>query len=92
MALVYLSVQGLKTQGAAVLSLGRFGCRGQGFPRMRAKQDSHQTPMGEEQIQWSSVSLVPMTSLFKFESIFSHTSVKKPSSPSQGHQTHPKRI
>lgn len=54
MALVHLSVQrpkpvqGLKTPGAAVLSVGRFGCRGQEFPRMRAKQGSHQTPAGGE--------------------------------------------
>lgn len=53
MALLYLSVQrpkpaqDLKTPGAAVLSLGRFGCSGQGFPRIRAKQGCHQTPMGE---------------------------------------------
>jgi len=34
--------------GAAVLSLGRFGCRGWGSPRTRAKQGSHQSPVGGE--------------------------------------------
>lgn len=41
---------------------------------------------------WSSLSLVPMISPFKFESVFSHTSIKQPSSSSRGHQAHPERL
>lgn len=37
---------------------------------------------------WSSLSLLPTISLFKFELVGSYMNRNQPSSPSQGHQTH----
>lgn len=52
-------------------------------------QGQGQSPLWEKRwMLWSSLSLLPTISLFKFESVGSHMNGNQPSSPSQGHLTH----
>lgn len=78
-------MQGLINPGAAVLFLGRFGCGGQ----RRGQSRVLISPWWEKrQVLWSSLSLLSMISLFKFESVGSYMDGDQPSSPNQGHKTH----